>query len=168
MARFIELGVAPDNLNGIDILPDRVEVGRQRYPQMHLRSGNAEHLPYPDAEFDLTMESTMFATLPHQRLRQGIADEMLRVTKPGGLILLVDWRYSKPRSRDHRRLTKGMIRELFDVPGSSKIAGVERGALIPPVGRFISRRAPAGYFPVQALLPVLVGVNVTLLRRSFG
>jgi hypothetical protein len=42
---------------------------------------------------------------------------------------------------------------------------VEKGALVPPVGRFLSSRLPGLYFAVQALMPPLVGQTTTILER---
>jgi hypothetical protein len=50
-------------------------------------------------------------------------------------------------------------------PAEPRSDAVIRGALIPPVGRFLSKYCHALYFPVAALLPPLVGQVVTVLQK---
>ena len=75
-----------------DITPELLETGRQRAEAAGLditwREGDAEHLPCEDAEYDavLSLVGVMFAPF-----HQPVADELLRVTKTGGTIALVNW-----------------------------------------------------------------------------
>jgi SAM-dependent methyltransferase len=75
-----------------DITPELLETGRQRAEAAGLditwREGDAEHLPCEDAEYDavLSLVGVMFAPF-----HQPVADEVLRVTKTGGTIALVNW-----------------------------------------------------------------------------
>src|SRR6478735_263267 len=75
-----------------DITPELLETGRLRAEAAGLditwREGDAEHLPCEDAEYDavLSLVGVMFAPF-----HQPVADELLRVTKTGGTIALVNW-----------------------------------------------------------------------------
>jgi ubiquinone/menaquinone biosynthesis C-methylase UbiE len=77
---------------GIDYVPELLEGGRGRAVaeglDVEFRLGDAEDLPVPDASFDavLSVFGTMFAP-DHQRA----ADEIVRVTRPGGTIGLASW-----------------------------------------------------------------------------
>ena len=62
--------------------------------------------------FNLVMESTMFVQLTDEELSQKISQEMLRVTKPGGYILLIDWRYGKPGNTDYLAVSNKRITKL--------------------------------------------------------
>ena len=101
--------------------------------------------------------------LTSEDIARRIAREMLRVTRSGGYLVLVDWRYAKPKSRDHRPMSPGRL--LFDVDRATDVVAGERGALVPPLGRFLSRRAPSLYFAVQALMPFAVGQITTVLQK---
>jgi len=46
---------------------------------------DAEGLPFPDGSFDAVISGMTFGTLPRQKL---VTDEMIRVTKPGGLVCI--------------------------------------------------------------------------------
>lgn len=65
-----------------------VEAMRARFPEVDVRSGDAEHLPYPDDDFDLALAQLVvhFMTDPVAGLR-----EMARVTHPGGVVAACVW-----------------------------------------------------------------------------
>ncbi len=63
-------------------------------------------------------------------------------------------------------MSKRRVAELFDVGGSTSWVTRQRGALVPPVGRVLSKYAPWLYFLVKALLPPLVGQITTVLRKN--
>ena len=62
-------------------------------------------------------------------------------------------------------MTPRRIAALFDVGGETSVVARERGALIPPLGRFLSSRLPSLYFVVQGLLPFTVGQVTTVLQK---
>jgi ubiquinone/menaquinone biosynthesis C-methylase UbiE len=163
---FLRWGFAQTNLSGVDISADRIAEAKASLPIADLRCESADTLSYADDTFDLVTESTMFILMPDEAMAGRIAREMIRVTKSGAHIMLVDWRYSKPGSDVYKALTPARIASLFDVGRSTQVVARERGALVPPVGRRLSRFAPSLYFLVQSLLPPLVGQVTTVLRKS--
>jgi ubiquinone/menaquinone biosynthesis C-methylase UbiE len=80
------------NTTGLDFVPELLERARERAAAERLEiefvEGDAQDLPFGDGEFDVTMSvfGAMFA--PDQ---QRTADELLRVTKPGGRIGMANW-----------------------------------------------------------------------------
>jgi SAM-dependent methyltransferase len=162
---FLRLGFVPGNLHGIDFQEERIRHARERCPGMNLRAGDATKMEYASESFDLVFESTMFIHSVDDSLSQQIADEIVRVTRAGGHILLCDWRYSKPGSDAHKAVTQKRIAKLFGAGRRSIRYGVFPGPLVPPVGRFLSHRLPLMYFPVRALFPFLVGQVITVLHK---
>ena len=77
---------------GVDIAPNLLDQARKRAAAERLavqfEEGDAEALPYPDAAFDIviTMFGAMFAPRPDR-----VAAELLRVSKPGGIIAMANW-----------------------------------------------------------------------------
>jgi len=77
---------------GIDIAPNLVEQARERAAAARLNikfeEGDAEQLPYENGSFDVvvSMFGAMFAPRPDV-----VAAELLRVTRPGGLIAMANW-----------------------------------------------------------------------------
>ena len=80
------------DVTGVDIAPNLVEQARQNAKAEGLNAkfdeGDAEALPYDDANFDavVTMFGAMFAPRPEL-----VAAELKRVCKPGGLIAMANW-----------------------------------------------------------------------------
>ena len=77
---------------GLDIAPNWVEQARARAAAEGLTAqfdeGDAEELPYTDASFDVVVSlvGAMFAPRPER-----VAAELVRVTRPGGRIIMVNW-----------------------------------------------------------------------------
>ena len=75
-----------------DLTPELLEAGRQRAEaaglELEWREGDAEHLPFGDASFDVVMSSIGVMFAPHH---QAAADELVRVCRPGGTIGLLCW-----------------------------------------------------------------------------
>jgi ubiquinone/menaquinone biosynthesis C-methylase UbiE len=75
-----------------DLTPELFEAGRReaanRGVGLEWQEGDAEDLPFGDAEFDVVMSCIGVMFAPHH---QASADELLRVCKPGGSIGLLSW-----------------------------------------------------------------------------
>lgn len=162
---LIALGFNPANLTGIDLIPERIAEARTRVAGARLLLADARQLEFQSESFDLVVESTMFLQMTDEGIASAIAAEMIRVTAPGGSIVLRDWRMGNPRDPTHAPLTKKRARALFHVGLKTDIVSHHRGALLPPLGRFLSRRAPWAYFLVQSMVPMLSAQMVTRLRK---
>ena len=163
---LLRLGFTPSNLFGVDIQEERIVRARQRYPQISLECADATKLTYADGTFDIAMETMMFLQLTDDEIARRIAAEMIRATKPGGILLISDWRYSKPGSKEFKGVSRGRIAELYQVGKQTRVRATFRGALVPPVGRFLSKHLPSTYFAVQRLLPFLTAHVVTVLEKQ--
>ena len=89
-----------------DLTPELLEAGRRRAEAqgatLEFREADAEHLPFEDASFDVVMSSIGAMFAPHH---QEVADEFVRVCRPGGTIGLLSW------------TPEGMIGALFRTMG---------------------------------------------------
>lgn len=165
LLRLLSYGLEPENLYGIDIEAGRIARGRRRFPALQLSHGDAGAMNFASDSFDLAMESTMFVQLTDEPMAQAIASEMLRVVRPGGYVLLTDWRYSFGQP-GYRAVSRARIRRLFSVGTRTSVVLRTHGALIPLLGRALSRYAPSTYFPVCRILPALVGQMTVVLQKS--
>ena len=166
LTRFLQLGFIPQNLYGIDIIEERIDEAKGKYPNMNFTCDDAAAMPYESDKFNLVVESTMFVQITDVKLAQQIAGEMLRVTKPLGYILVIDWRYSKPGNSTYLGVSQKRIKEMFSVGKHSKIICQTSGALIPPIGRLISKYLHSLYFLTAVLMPILVGQKSTLIQKT--
>ncbi len=75
-----------------DLTPELLEAGRHRAEAEGLTldwvEADAENLPFDDASFDVVMSSIGAMFAPHH---QDVADELVRVCRPGGTIGLLSW-----------------------------------------------------------------------------
>lgn len=163
--QLFRAGYFPENVCGIDIQKERLGAAKKLYPSVRFSPEDASKMSFQSGNFDLVFESTMFATLPDDKVREGIAAEMLRVCRSGGHLLLLDWRTHKPGDPNYKALTRREVQKLFRVGAETEIVGVYPGALVPPVGRFLSAHLPSLYFLVAAMLPFLVGQVAYLLKK---
>ncbi len=163
--QLFRLGVNARNTTGIDIQADRVDQLKGLYPQATAVLGDACAVPFGDQSFDLVYESTLFATLSDGDIREGIASEMLRVCTGNGYLLLIDWRIRKFWDKSSRALDKSELRRLFGVGETCALISVSHGALIPPLGRMLSKYAWPLYFLVAWLFPPIVGQVAYLLQK---
>jgi len=89
-----------------DLTPELLAAGRRRAEAQSLElewvEADAEQLPFEDASFDVVMSSIGAMFAPHH---QDVADELVRVCRPGGTIGLLSW------------TPEGMIGSLFRTMG---------------------------------------------------
>jgi SAM-dependent methyltransferase len=75
-----------------DLTPELLDAGRRRADAQGLElewaQADAEHLPFADGSYDVVMSSIGVMFAPHH---QAAADELVRVTRPGGTIGLLCW-----------------------------------------------------------------------------
>ncbi|GAB4279685.1 MAG: hypothetical protein Kow0080_32080 [Candidatus Promineifilaceae bacterium] len=150
LAQFEQWGAHPDNLYGIDLLPDRIETARQTYPDFHLFQGNAEHLDFPDAHFDIVLLFTVFSSILDDGMAQNVAREVHRALKPGGAVLWYDFRYNNPSNPHVRGMTKRHICQIF--PNFE--LHLRTITLLPPLARRLGWLTSMLY-PALVSIPVL-------------
>ncbi len=129
---FLRYGASQHRLSGIDILYDRLIVARDRLPGSILANSDGQFLPFNTETFDLALQYTAFSSILDAHIKQNVAREMLRVIKPGGLIIWYDF-WLNPSNRQTRGIRLQEIRELF--PGCDY--EVSKTTLAPPLARRI-------------------------------
>ena len=164
--QLVRLSYRLNNITGIDINEERIEEGAKVYLQSHFVVGDASQMVFPNGSFDLVYESTMFSTLPDDDLCASIASEMVRVCCLGGYLLLVDWRIPKPNNPNYNALTRKKLHKFFGIGERTKLVAVTKGALVPPIGRFLSQYLPSMYFLVARIFPLLVGQVTYVLQKT--
>ena len=110
-----------------------------------IRTGNAANCHGPTRSFDIVSQFTVFTSILSPELRRAIAAEMIRVTRPGGVVLWYDFRVNNPRNDQVRRVGARELRELF--PGCE--VHLRPTTLAPPVAR---RLVPLSWTAVASCL----------------
>lgn len=164
---FMGVGAPEKNLTCVDIQEERISQGRSRLPGINFRCVDASQLPFLDESFGVSFASTMFVQIVDDELASKIAHEMVRVTRRDGFILIRDWTIQKPNDANYFAVTRQRIRRIF--PSDVKILFAERGALVPPLGRFLSQYADWSYFLTQRIFPYFAALKVYVLgHQPFG
>jgi len=135
LLRLLSLGVPPSQLHGIDLLAGRVAEAKTAHGEIDFRVGNAAELPWPDSSFDAVLQVTCFSSVLDSSVRQGIAQEMVRVLRPGGSIVSFDFVWN-PTNKDTLGVSKAELKRLF--PGAHIRS--RRVFLAPPIARKLVAR----------------------------
>lgn len=136
---------------GLDFSQPMLDIARQRQSRLsrpgvslpvEWRQGDALNLPFPDGRFDAVTISYGLRNLADYH--RGLA-EMVRVAKPGGRVLVLD--FGKP---EHRRWRAVYFFYL--------------GRIVPWLGACFCRNAPAYAYILESLqhYPAQAGVSATL------
>jgi ubiquinone/menaquinone biosynthesis C-methylase UbiE len=160
LAMLLRWGASPDKLYGIDLVPERIEDAKQRFPEINFLLANAENLNFPDGSFDLVLQFTVFTAILDDEMAHNVAAEICRVLKPGGALLWYDFRYNNPWNRNVRGMTKEAIRALFPAFDLH----LHTVTLLPPLARRLHRTTSILY-PVLARIPFLRTHYVGLLLK---
>ena len=118
------LGV--DAVSAIDPSPSFVEAVQAQLPGIDARAGVAEHLPYADGTFDLTIAQLV---VHFMRDPVGGLSEMARVTRSGGVVAASVW--------DHSTAGRGPLSTFWqavqdldpEAPDESRLPGAREGHL---------------------------------------
>jgi ubiquinone/menaquinone biosynthesis C-methylase UbiE len=92
---------------GIDLSPAMLVRAARRRPwagtEIELRQMDVTSLDLPDGHFDAAVATFLFCVLPEELQAPGLR-ELKRVTKPGGIIRLLE--YTRPQGAFRRAMTK--------------------------------------------------------------
>lgn len=136
LRRFIQWGASPENVAGIDLLPERVAAARDACPPaVRVLCGSADQIPFEDGSRDIVLCMNVFSSVLSGGLRAAIAAEMLRVLRPGGFVVWYDFFVNNPANPDVRGVAKPEIASLF--PGCD--IELARVTVAAPLGRAIAR-----------------------------
>ncbi len=117
------LSLNPERVVGIDISDEMLRVGREKLERMGLadritlRRGDAERLPFSDAQFDAVLVA--FGVRNFEDLERGL-QEIRRVLKPNGTLVVLE--FSHPRAFP--------VKQLYGFYGRH---------ILPRIGRTVSK-----------------------------
>lgn len=147
---FVQLGARPENVVGMDLDGASVDYCRARASDIEVHHGSADDIPEATASFDISLAFTLFSSVPEDSIAQGIADELIRITKPGGLILVYDMRRKSPKNKSVHPISRDDIERWF----AGQRLFSRSITLAPPAARILGRRAPALYGLFAAIPPL--------------
>lgn len=158
LGRLIACGAVATGV-GVDLLPERIERARAAWPAIDFRVADAGHLPFPDEAFDIVLAMTVLSSIPLPA-RPGIAAEIARVVRSGGVFAWYDLRLPSPANPDVRPFRAADVAMLFH----GWEMQVRRLTVLPPVARRLGPAAGVLY-PVLARLPFVLSHEAGVARR---
>jgi len=156
---FKELGLRWEGIWANELLPDRVEAIRKNLPELkNIEEGDACVLNHP-AKFDLIFLSTVLTSILDMDFKIKLCQKVLEMAKPGGRVLIYDFRYNNPANAAVKGIGKRELIELFS--GAANIE-FHKTTLAPPVGKRIG-----GLYPLfNSLFPFLRTHLITLITKQ--
>ncbi len=134
---LINIGFAPQHLQGIDLLPERIAAAQKALPTaVALRVGDACAQDLSPQSIDLCLQYTVFSSLLQDASRRQLAQTMWRWLKPGGAVVSYDFCVPSPGNRDVRAFTVAQCAALFP---QGELRHVRRVTLAPPLARVLAR-----------------------------
>lgn len=142
LLELLRVGLAPEHLTGVELLPERHAAARAMLPPaLALHLGDASQAPVDAASQDFVFQSTVFSSILSDAVQQQVADAMWRWLRPGGAVLWYDFIVDNPRNRDVRGVPLARVRALFP---EGRLRW-QRLTLAPPLARVVCRVHPAAY-----------------------
>lgn len=159
---MVQWGGRPENMAGIDIDPAAADYAKAHSPEIRVHSGSAASIPEPDESFDLAMAFTLFSSVRDEEVAHGIARELFRITRPGGLVVIYDMRRKNPANHQVHPIATDDIRRWFPkCPLRMRTI-----TLAPPIARPVGRYAPWLYAPLAAIPPLRTHAMWVLRRPA--
>jgi ubiquinone/menaquinone biosynthesis C-methylase UbiE len=143
-------GAREDDLFGVDLLPERVDQAKRAVPRATFSVANAEQLDFPTETFDLVTLFTVLSSILSDSMTANLAREVRRVLRPGGAVLVYDFRFPSILNRNTRPITLKRIETIF----APRMLKVRNLTLIPPIARRLGRWTWRVY-PLLAAVPLL-------------
>jgi len=160
LRKLLEWGASPHRLHGVDLLHDRIEKARILGGGIDFQIASGYEIPFSDSSMDLVSAHTVFSSILDASARKALAGEIVRVLRPGGRVLVYDYRVSDPRNPDTVGIRKSEIRRLF--PGFS--LSLRSLTLAPPIARRIAPVSPLLAHLLESSFPFLRTHLICLLR----
>ena len=120
LAAWRDAGVGEALLAGTELLAEPLAIAQALLPSADLRLVDGFTLPWADHAFDLAWASMTFSSVTDAARRRQLFTEMWRVTRPGGLVAMYDFRIRKPTNSDVVAMTQRRIDALGAPPSRRK------------------------------------------------
>lgn len=160
LATFENWGARPQNLFGVDLIPERIHAARKNHPQITFELANAEALPFADGGFDLVTVFTVFTSILHPAMAANVSREIIRVLAAGGAVAWYDFRLDNPLNRHVRGFSRRRVQNLFP---DFKL-NLEAISLLPPLARRLGPLTDRLYPPLSSI-PFLRSHYLGLLKK---
>ncbi len=119
---------------GVDASEKLIEIAKQKYPKLKFQTADALNLPFPNQYFDKVFSIRVFHHFPSKEFRAQFLQEVKRVLKPKGILILTVW--NAQGCKDKTNLFRVFKNSLLKIVGMSKL---DFGDAMIPWGKQASR-----------------------------
>ncbi len=116
LAFWRDRGIPETQLSGTELLRGPLTSARERLPNADLRLVDGFQLPFDDRSFDVVYASMVLSSILEDESRQALFREMQRVSEPGGIVAVYDFRIRKPGNHNVVAMTRDRVRALGRTP----------------------------------------------------
>jgi SAM-dependent methyltransferase len=121
LTRWVTAGWQPTCLAGTELVPVRLARARAACPGADLREVDGPSLPFSDGTFDAATATLVFSSILDAGVRKALFGEMLRVVRPGGIILVYDFVLRKPTNHSTIGMTLAHLGNMAGRPPDRSI-----------------------------------------------
>lgn len=122
LALWRSMGVPEENLAGTELVRDRAAEASARLPSAEIVLTEGFTLPFASERFHLTTASLVLSTILDPGRRRLLFSEMIRVTAPGGVVAIYDFRVRKPTNRAVTAITRSRAARMGRNPDQVQLA----------------------------------------------
>jgi ubiquinone/menaquinone biosynthesis C-methylase UbiE len=123
LAYWRDAGVPATSLAGTELIPERAAAARRLLPGASIVDAQDVDLPFPDEKFDVTSASLVFSLIRNEAMRIRLFDEMWRVTRQEGRVVVYDFVVRRPTNNSVTAMTARRISALGRTPSERISAG---------------------------------------------
>ena len=84
---------------GVDVSKKLIEIAKKRRPELKFQTASVLKLPFPENFFDRVYAVALLHAIPSQKFRAQALEEMKRVLKKGGFLILSVWDIAKKKKK---------------------------------------------------------------------
>jgi SAM-dependent methyltransferase len=87
---YLDLGLHPDQLTGLDVRPGAIDLARTLNPSIRFDVYDGEKIPFPDGAFTWIHVSTVVSSIKTHKHRLELAARITEKLRPGGYVFYFD------------------------------------------------------------------------------
>lgn len=161
LGSLLDWGASPTNLYGIDLVDHRVELAKSKYPRFQIQKANASNTAFETGFFDMISLNVVLSSVLSAQIRTSIAQEIERILKPQGIVLIYDFVYNNPSNSNVCAIPQKEIERLFPL----FVIESQSLTLAPPIARRLSRLSMPLSAILEWTLPFLRTHRLYVLKR---
>lgn len=122
LGRWRDAGVPEKRIAGTELVPGRAALARALLPAAEIQQVDGFDLPFNSGSFDVCTASLVFSTIRSKAHRRRLLEEMARVTRSEGLVIVYDFVIRKPWNLNVSALSTRELTRLWKPPDQVRSA----------------------------------------------